>query len=106
MRAYLLWALCAVVFFAIGIYAFAAKKAVSIYANIKEPPKVTDVRAYNRAVGVLWIVSGVIFLFLGLPLLAGQNSPLALISVFGVVFECIALIAGLVFVEQKYRRHH
>lgn len=77
-----------------------------MYANIKEPPKVRDVRAYNRALGVLWTVAGILFLLLGLPLLAGQNTLLALISVIGVVFECIALIAGIVCIEQKYRGHH
>ena len=82
------------------------KLPTSIYANIKEPPKVSDVRAYNRAIGIVWTVSGIVMVLLGLPLLAGQNSPLALISIFGVVFECIALIAVLVFIEQKYRRHN
>lgn len=106
MMVYLIWALCASVFFCVGIYAFLSKKPVSIYANIKEPPKVTDVRAYNRAIGFLWTAAGVIMLPLGLPLLAGQNSPLALISVFGVVFECLALMAGIICIEQKYRRHH
>ena len=103
MFAYLLWALCACVFFAIGIYAFVSKKAVSMYAQIKEPPKVTDVRAYNRALGILWTAAGFVMLLFGLPLLAGQNSPIVLISIFGVVFECIALIAGIVCIEQKYR---
>lgn len=106
MWGFLIWALCACVFFAIGIYAFCSKKALSMYANIKEPPKVSDVRAYNRALGVLWTAAGILFLLLGLPLLAGQNSLLALISVIGVVFECIALIAGIVCIEQKYRGHH
>ena len=106
MLAYLLWILCACVFFVIGFYAFVSKKAVSIYANINEPPKVSDVRAYNRAVGTLWTVCGVLFILLGLPLLAGQNSPVVLISIFGVVFECIALIAVYVCIEQKYRGHH
>ena len=106
MLAYLLWILCACVFCVIGFYAFVSKKAVSIYANIKEPPKVSDVRAYNRAIGIVWTVSGIVMVLLGLPLLAGQNSPLALISIFGVAFECIALIAVLVFIEQKYRRHN
>lgn len=106
MIAYLIWALCAFLFFGIGIYAFLSKKAVGLYANIKEPPKVTDVRAYNRAVGILWTVCGGVFLLLGLPLLAGQNSPLVLISIFGVVFECIVLIAVYVCIEQKYRGAH
>ena len=106
MLAYIVWALCGCVFFALGIYAFGSKKPVSFYANIKEPPKVTDVCAYNRAVGTLWTVCGVLFILLGLPLLAGKNSPVVLISIFGVVFECIALIAVYVCIEQKYRGHH
>lgn len=106
MLAYLLWILCTCIFFVIGIYALVSKKAVSIYANIKESPKVTDVRAYNRAIGCVWVAAGIIMILLGLPLFSGQNSPLALISIFGVVFECIALIAVLVCIEQKYREHH
>lgn len=106
MLAYIVWALCGCIFFALGISAFVSKKPVGFYANTKEPPKVTDVRAYNRAVGTLWTVCGAVFILLGLPLLAGQNSPLVLISIFGVVFECIALIAVYVCIEQKYRGRH
>ena len=56
MLALLIWAFCGCIFFALGIYAFVSKKPVGFYANIKEPPKVTDIRAYNRAVGTLKIV--------------------------------------------------
>ena len=106
MLALIIWVFCGCIFFALGIYAFVSKKPVGFYANIKEPPKVTDIRAYNRAVGTLWTVCGALFILLGLPLLAGQNSPLVLISIFGVVFECIALIAVYVCIEQKYRGRH
>ena len=67
--------------------------------------EVTDVKGYNRAVGILWCVFGVCFALLGLPLLPGQNSAWVLFSVLGAMAEAIAAMAVYtVGIEGKYRK--
>ncbi|MDE5864953.1 MAG: hypothetical protein K2K56_09060 [Lachnospiraceae bacterium] len=104
MIGFIIWALCGLMFIGFGISAFSAKEAVGFWANAKVPP-IEDVTAYNKAVGKLWCVMGVIFIVLGLPLLSGQNSPLILISVIGVLLEIITvMIIYTIGIEGKYRR--
>lgn len=88
----------------LGIRAFFAKKEVGFFSNVKAL-NMRDVKAYNRAVGKLFIVYGIVFMALGLPLLAGQNSGLILISILGTVAETIGAMAVYILVIQnKYER--
>ena len=106
MLAFLIEALFGVVFIFLGIYAFCSKReaAFGFWANAEMFP-VKDVKAYNRAVGKLWMVFGAVFILLGLPLLGGQNSPYAVISILGIMLEAIAAMAVYVTViERKYRK--
>lgn len=105
MFAFLIWLLFSILFIAYGIHAFCAKKAVpfGFWANA-EVFAVKDVRAYNRAVGKLWCVFGIVLAFLGIPLLTGQNSPYALLSILGIMAEAIvAMVVYVVVIEKKYR---
>ena len=100
---FLLWAVLGAAIMAMGIRAFFMKTAVGFWANI-EQFQVNDIKAYNRATGMLLIGYGIIFIVLGLPLLAGQNSPLILLSVLGVMLETIAIMAIYILViTKKYR---
>ena len=66
---------------------------------------IEDVKGYNRALGILWCVYGVLFVLIGLPLLAGQNSGSIIISMLGTMFISIgAMIAYVVGIEPKYRK--
>ena len=67
--------------------------------------EVTDTRDYNKATGKLFLCFGIVFIILGLPLLAGQNSPLILLSVAGDIFLVITvmLVYELVIMK-KYRK--
>ena len=104
MLAFIIFVLVALIFVAIGISAFFAKKPMGFFANA-EMFEVTDVKAYNRAVGILWCIYGIVMIILGIPLLAGQNSPYALLTMAGVVVETIALVVVYVLViEKKYRK--
>ena len=59
---------------------------------------------YNRAVGRLWCVFGVVLALLGIPLLQGQNTPGVIVSVLGTMIAAIAAMAVYVLViERKYR---
>ncbi len=102
---FLIWTLCGALFLGIGVFAFFAKKPMGFWANA-ETFAVDDVKGYNRAVGKLWIFYGVVFILLGLPFLAGQNSPLiVLVSMPGVMAATIAVMCVYTLViEKKYRR--
>lgn len=89
---FIIWAAAAFFLMGMGIWSFFRQKAVSFWSNIKPYP-VNDVKGYNRAVGILFFCYGAVFLLLGLPLLKGQNSPFVLLSILGVMFETIVLMA-------------
>lgn len=102
--AFVIWILVSLVFVGIGIYDLRANEVVGFWSNGKKPV-VNDenLKAYNRAVGILWIAFAVIFMLLGLPLLAGDNSPLIVITLLGSLAEIVALMAVYVLViEKKY----
>lgn len=98
------WSVCGILLAALGVYAFFAEKEIGFWANAK-PIAVNDIRGYNRAVGKLFIVGGVVFVLLGLPLLKGQNTAGVLLSMLGVVFGSLAMmIVYTVGIESKYRK--
>lgn len=100
-----LWAAFGAAFIILGIYvAFSKKeKAFGFWANAKTPP-VTDIKKYNRALGMLEGIYGVVFILLGLPLLAEQNSALFIISILGAMFSTIAaMVVYELGIAKKYR---
>lgn len=104
--AFIIWSLMGVLFIAMGIYDISSKKAkpFGFWANA-EVASIEDVRGYNRALGILWCVYGVLFVLIGLPLLAGQNSGSIIIFMLGTMFISIgAMIAYVVGIEPKYRK--
>lgn len=101
---FILWLIGGALLVGTGIAAFFAKKEVGFFNNVKTLP-MRDVKAYNRAVGRLFIVYGIVFMLLGVPLLGGQNSAGVIISVLGVMAETIAAMAVYILVIQsKYEK--
>ena len=93
-------------FIVMGIYDFNSKKAkpFGFWANAEVAP-IEDVKGYNRALGILWCVYGVLFTLIGLPLLDGQNSGLIIIPILGAMLISIAaMVAYVVGIEPKYRK--
>ncbi len=89
----------------IGISAFFRRKAVGFWANIEVEP-MNDIKNYNCAMGKLFIAYGAIFILLGLPMLSGQNSPLIILSVLGVMFETIvAMAVYTLIIARKYKKN-
>ncbi len=77
---------------------------VCFWANT-EVFEVSDVKKYNHAVFKLFCIFGIVFVALGFPLLAGQNSEWALLSVVGVMIESITPMAVYsIVIERKYRK--
>ena len=105
MTAFMIVALMGLMFIGRGVYVFRSEKAkpFGFWANAEMPP-ISDVREYNRALGKLWIVFGSFFILFGIPLIAGQNSPFAVLSILGIVIESIiALGVYTIGIEGKYR---
>ena len=101
---FVIWSIVGCLFIGLGIYSFFAKKPMGFWANA-QMFEVTDLKKYNAAVGKLFTVFGMVFILLGLPLLAGQNSPWIFLSVIGALLECIiAMIVYTVVIEEKYRK--
>lgn len=103
MIGFVIWAIVGVIIIGLGVRAYLSKKTVGFWANIR-PISVNDVTGYNRDVGMLFVIYGVIFIALGLPLVSGQNSPLILLSVLGAMIETIVIMAIYsLCIERKYK---
>ena len=101
---FIIWLLCGIFFIGLGIYALFSKKPVGFWAGEKVVG-VTDIKKYNSAMAKLFFVYGIGFMLLGIPLTGGQNSAGIIISVLGVMFESILMMAVyLVVIERKYKK--
>lgn len=103
---FIVWTILGFSFIGMGIYSIKAKKKVafSFWANAEMFP-VNDAAAYNRAVGKLWLVFGVVLLLLGIPLLKGQDSAALIVPILGTMAESIVAMGVYVTViEKKYRK--
>ncbi len=99
---FVIWSVVFLALLGIGIWAWKSEKAVAFYTGTK-PPKVTDVRKYNRSVAILWFVYAGLFELLGLPFLfLKQNAAGFLWAVLGVV----AISIGLMIVYNRILRKY
>ncbi|MBQ9934737.1 MAG: hypothetical protein IJO70_02725 [Lachnospiraceae bacterium] len=106
IAAFIIWVVVGLIFIVMGTYIMKSKKAhpFGFWANA-EAPEVTDVDAYNKALGKLWIIFGIGFAIDGLPLLAGQNSALIMLSVVGAMFLTIGvMIYYTLAIESKFKK--
>lgn len=106
MAAFIAWAVLGLFFVIWGICMFFAKSAkpFGFWANA-EVAEMKDVKGYNRALGRLWCVFGVLLILLGLPFLLGQNSVGLIITIPGTMIISIgAMIVYVVGIEPKYRK--
>lgn len=102
MMGFIIWAVVGAVLIIIGICDLFSRRPVGFWANA-ETSKVNDVKGYNRATGILFIIYGIIFIVLGIPLLSEQKKTFMLLSVFGVMFETIIIMAVYTLcIEKKY----
>ena len=100
---FVIWTLVAILFLVIGFVTMKSKSPVGFY-TFGNPPKVKNMKEYNKAVAKLWIVSAIIFEVIGIPILfIKQNSPVAIILVFGVLIWVFGLILVYSHIEQKHK---
>lgn len=106
MAAFIIWTVMGVLFIIMGIVDIFSKKqkAFGFWANAQTLP-IENIKGYNRALGILWIVYGVVLILLGIPLIKGDDSPWLIITILGTMFEAIAAMAVYVTViEKRYRK--
>jgi len=106
IMAFILWILIGIGFLIGGIVALFAKKAkpFGFWANAEVFP-VKDAKAYNKALGKLFIVFGIVFMLLGIPLLGGQNSGGVVFTILGTMFLAIfTMVIYVTLIEKKYRK--
>ena len=100
------WGVAGILMIGIGIWALFSKKPVNFWANTSVS-EINNPKQYNYAVAKLFCLYGIIFIILGIPLLAGQNSAWILLSVIGVMLESImAMIIYVLVIEEKYKKKH
>ena len=103
--AFLIWGIMGLAFVVLGIYECCSKreKPFGFWSNA-QTFAVKDVKRYNKALGKLWIVFGILFAMLGIPLLPGAAPAFIIISILGSLPLCIgAMVVYVTVIERKYR---
>ncbi|MBR1822395.1 MAG: hypothetical protein IJ769_12360 [Clostridia bacterium] len=104
LTAFILWSAVALALVCIGVSCLRAKKPVGFFTGV-EPPKVSDVARYNRAISRLWFFYACVFEIIGLPLLqTAQNSPLVVFVVLAALLWAIALAVTYTKIEERYKQ--
>lgn len=100
---FIIWTPVAILFLVIGFVTRRLKTPAGFY-TFGNPPEVKNVEDYNRAVSKLWIGSAIVFEVIGIPLLfIKQNSPVAIILIFGVLIWVFGLMLVYSCIESKYK---
>ena len=105
MTAFIIWALMGAAMILWGIYARFSKTArpFGFWSNAETLP-MKDVKGYNRAVSILFIVFGVLFILIGLPLLFDAAGAGLIIPILGsVVLSIGAMAVYVTVIEKKYK---
>lgn len=101
---FIIWSICAIIFLGIGISCRKSQEAVGFFTFTK-PPIVKNVKHYNHAVSVLWLVAAAIFEMIGIPIiLMEQNSPYFLFVDLGALVWVIAIMIAYLKIEAKYKK--
>ncbi len=99
------WWIMAAIFFVGAILAYRSKKPVSIYSNIKAPDieKITDLKAYNKAVGKLIAGYALLQAVTGILLLGSNKKTMELLTVFSTFFGAVlTMILYEAVIAEKY----
>ena len=100
---FIIWTVCSLVMVIIGIVTWRSETAVGFFTGVK-PPEIKDVKKYNHAVAILWIVYGVGLEACGIPFLyLEQNSAGFILPLCISVALSLGLVIVYVFIERKYR---
>lgn len=99
---FVIWSFCAVLFFIVGVVDLKSEKPVGFFTGVK-PPEITDVKKYNKAVALLWFITGVIFELIGVPFLyLKQNSSAFVFMMLVTVALVIVMMVIYLSILRKY----
>lgn len=99
---FVIWSGVSLFIFGVGVWIWRSERAAGFYSGV-EPPEVSDVKRYNRAVGTLWFVYAALMELLGLPLLTLEQNDAGFVwSMLGVVAITIGLMAAYHRILDKY----
>lgn len=102
--AFIIWCIGGMFFICLAIYIWFSRKAIFFWGRSKIF-EVTNIRKYNHAISKLYGIYGIVFILLGLPLLAGADLEWIFFASAGVVIESIVLMAVITLViEKKYKK--
>lgn len=100
---FIIWIAMGLILMGMGVAAFFSKKEAGFWSNVRPLP-MKDVKAYNRAVGKLFLAYGLGAMVLGIPIL-GENSLGIVASVLGIVLETIvAMAVYTIGIQAKYEK--
>lgn len=101
--AIIVW-ICGLTFIGIGIFSLKKKTPMHFWAGTTvKPEEISDIKAYNKANGIMWISYGSIYILSGLFLLICNISIGAFIVVFMSIPGLIILIIVYTKVYNKYK---
>lgn len=102
-----IYALVALIMICIGIFQLKSKEPVAFYSGEK-PPKieaVTDIKAWNRKHGLMWLVYGIIILISAFVVnLIGDSIWSAILLVGGITLPLIFMVWYHHRLKNKYLR--
>ena len=103
MIAFIIWTIVALIFVIVGISSWKSEVEIGFFTGVT-PPKMKDIKAYNRAVAKLWWFFSIVFETIGIPLIfIEQNSPTALIIAVLVPLLIIGIIIAYHRIVLKYQ---
>jgi len=103
LAAALVWVVCALLFCFIGFRSGRSETPAGFWANAN-PPKVRDVRGFNRAVARLWYAFAAMFTLCGVPLLfTEQNGLPVLITLLAAPLSVLILMIAYTRIERSFR---
>ncbi|MFR3566762.1 MAG: PH domain-containing protein [Paraclostridium sordellii] len=88
------------IFICLGIYAFKRKTPMFFWAGVDvSSEEISDIKAYNKANGIMWICYGLLFLLI--PILGEQLGSMVLVTI--IPFLIVTLMLTYKFIYNKYK---
>lgn len=97
--------ICALVFIALGLYALRKERPMHFWAGTTvKSEEISDVKAYNKANGVMWIAYGSLFVIAALASLFKQPFISTIIIILASVPGLVILIIVYRLIYNKYKK--
>lgn len=96
--------LCGLLFIGLGIFSIKKKTPMHFWAGIPvKPEEIRDIKAYNKANGIMWIAYGLIFILSGFAPFVWDLNLVAIVFIISIVFGTISLMIVHGKIYEKYK---